>query len=146
MDKTQKLKEAEEKKINLSGKEGASNKPLTNAEKLQHAEKAMGLITSQSGETDSAANMAQSAMGGASTGFAMGGPVGAAVGGVVGGAIGLLKARSARKRAAAEANARMQQGLANIYQNKAGQIGRALEGMRSGFTQSLIRNQGGIRL
>lgn len=91
-----------------------------------------------------AESAAMGAASGALAGAAMG-PVGAGVGAVVGGTVGLLKARSARKQRAREAQAKMHANIAAIETQKSGRIAGALENIRAGFQSSLIRNTPGIR-
>lgn len=114
----------------------ASGNSVTKAQ--AGASLAKTLASDQGGGSGGIASTAASS---AASGFAIGGPKGAIIGGVVGGTIGILKARSARKKAAREAEAKKHEALAQIEDDKATRINAALKSMAQSIGSTLRQNR-----
>ena len=90
-----------------------------------------------SGDTNTATSALSGAAQGALAGSAFGAP-GAIVGGVVGGVKGIVGARSARKKEAAEKAAAHQRRLADIEGQKTQRLQGAFQSLSNAFSQSLV--------
>ena len=97
------------------------------------AAKSSGLIDTSSTGGGALAGGASGAMMGAQ----VGGVPGAVIGGAVGALTGGLKARAARKKAQAEAEADVQEGLAKISQDKAERLKQSFSSLGSAMSAGL---------
>ena len=101
-------------------------------------------ISSSSGGGGSVAGGALTgAASGAATGAALGAgnPMAIAAGAVIGGGLGIMKASSARKKAARDAEAEKHRAIAGIAQEKGMRINQALQSMSSAMGSTLRNNK-----
>ncbi len=135
-------KEAGKEVAKEAGKEAGKTAGTSTAAGLGAGLAAKGFQTAigSSGSQDTTTAVAGGAAEGAATGFTVGGAWGAAVGAVVGGGVGALKAKSRRKQAAREAQAKKEEALAGIAKAKGDSINRALANMSTAFGMTLRQN------
>jgi hypothetical protein len=136
---------AADKQLSIAGLDASKSKGMSTGGKLAIAQAGLSATGVGGDPGSSTGGAATGALSGAMLGSQISPGMGTAVGAVVGGTIGLLKARSARKKRAADAQAQAHQNIAAIHQNEAGAVGRGLENIRAGFQASLVRNTPQVR-
>ena len=97
----------------------------------------LGKESAEGGPTNAGEGAVQGGMQGASAGMALG-PQGAIIGGAVGAATGIMKAKSAKKKAQAEITAGRHEAQIGIEEDKATRLNSALSGLMLQFGNTLL--------